>query len=83
MKKDLIEWVLLILLIILMYFKFITFAEYIIIYLIAMGLEYILKELQKIRKLLENLNKPPFHINCRHSISPYFNEEGEKERGVT
>lgn len=83
MKKDLIEWVLLILLVILMCFKFITFAEYIIIYLIAMGLEYILKELQKIRKLLENLNAPPFHINCRHSINPYFNEEGEKERGAT
>ena len=39
-----------------------------IIYSIAIGLEYILEELQKIRRLLECLNAPPFHINCRHQI---------------
>ena len=68
MKRDFIEWVLFILLMILMFFKSITIAESIIIYLIAIGLEYILEELQKIRRLLECLNAPPFHINCRHQI---------------
>lgn len=66
MKRDFIEWVLFILLMILMFFKSITIAESIIIYSIAIGLEYILEELQKIRRLLECLNAPPFHINCRH-----------------
>ena len=68
MKRDFIEWVLFILLMILMFFKSITIAESIIIYSIAIGLEYILEELQKIRRLLECLNAPPFHINCRHQI---------------
>lgn len=77
MKKSFIEWVLFILLIFLMYFKFITIAESITIYLIAIGLEYILKELQKIRKLLESLNKPPLHVNCRHSTTPYFEDKEE------
>lgn len=68
MKREFIEWVLFILLMILMFFKSITIAESIIIYSIAIGLEYILEELQKIRRLLECLNAPPFHINCRHQI---------------
>lgn len=68
MKRDFIEWILFILLMILMFFKSITIAESIIIYSIAIGLEYILEELQKIRKLLECLNAPPFHINCRYQI---------------
>ena len=68
MKRDFIEWVLFILLMILMFFKSITNGESIIIYSIAIGLEYILEELQKIRRLLECLNAPPFHINCRHQI---------------
>lgn len=68
MKRDFIEWVLFIVLMILMFFKSITIAESIIIYSIAIGLEYILEELQKIRRLLECLNAPPFHINCRHQI---------------
>lgn len=77
MKKMFIEWILLILLIILVNCEFISFAESVIIYSIIIGLEYILKEVQEIRRLLENLNAPPFHINCRHSITPYFDEEGE------
>lgn len=68
MKRDFIEWLLFILLMILMFIKSITIAESIIIYSIAIGLEYILEELQKIRRLLECLNSPPFHINCRHQI---------------
>ncbi len=68
MKRYFIEWILFILLMILMFFKSITIAESIIIYSIAIGLEYILEELQKIRRLLECLNSPPFHINCRHQI---------------
>ena len=68
MKRDFIEWVLFILLMILIFFKSVTIAESIIIYSIAIGLEYILEELQKIRRLLECLNAPPFHINCRHQI---------------
>jgi len=68
MKRDFIEWILFILFMILMFFKSITIAESIIIYSIAIGLEYILEELQKIRRLLKCLNFPPFHINCRHQI---------------
>lgn len=77
MKKSFIEFVLLIILLLLMHFEFISFAESIIIYLVTIGLEYILKELKEIRGLLQKLNYPPFHFNCRHSIN-YIEEKDRK-----
>lgn len=75
MKKSFIEFVLLIILLLLMHFEFISFAESIIIYLVTIGLEYTLKELKKIRVLLQELNYPPFHTNCRHQIIEYFSKK--------
>lgn len=78
MKGKFIEWILLVLLMFLMYFNFISLSETIIIYVITIGLEYILIEIRKIRGILEKLNYPPFHVYCRHSINTDFSNEEEK-----
>lgn len=78
MKKKIIEWIFFVILIISAYFKFLAIGESMIIYSLAIGLDYILEELQKIRVLLEKLNSP-LHINCRSVINPYFENEEEDE----
>lgn len=78
-KEKFVEWILLALLMIMMHFNYISLAESIIIYMITIGLEYILIEIQKIRELLEKLNYTPFHVNCRHSINTYVEDEEDKD----
>lgn len=65
---DIWNWILIFILILMEKLRLLTFAHALVINVIVIGLEYILEELQKIRRLLECLNAPPFHINCRHQI---------------
>lgn len=65
---DIWNWILIFTLIIMEKLRLITFAHALVINVIVIGLELILQEVIKIRKCLENLQRPPFHINCRHRI---------------
>lgn len=55
--------------------KIITFFEGMLLYLLIYSLADISAQITIIREQLEKLNYPPFHVNCRHKITPYFNDE--------
>lgn len=65
---DIWNWILIFILILMEKLRLITFAHAIVINTIVIGLELILQEVIKIRKCLEDLQRAPFHINCRHQI---------------
>lgn len=76
---DILQWIIIFSLILLEKLQLITFANSIIILIVLTGLELILQELMEIRKYLENIQKSPYHFNCRHSITPYFEDEEAKK----
>nr|DAO95545.1 MAG TPA: minor capsid protein [Caudoviricetes sp.] len=81
MKKRILEILLIFGLIILEKMGKVSFFQAIIIYISAIAGDIIIQKLEVIIGLLKEIKYKlePHHINCRHSINPYFDEEGEKE----
>lgn len=55
--------------------RIITFFEGMLLYLLIYSLADISAQIAIIREQLEKLNYPPFHANCRHEITPYFDDK--------
>ena len=80
MKKFILEILLIFGLIILVKMGELSFFQSCIIYISAIAGDIVIKKLDMIIKVLQDINyeMKPHHIYCRHSTYPIFKEKGEK-----